>query len=365
MGKELQLDAPSQDASSSLLTPSHAIGGAVWEFYVRLEFDPSGANYLDVRIVSLTVALDGPSYFVRVGGSEDEISLYYQDEQGIDELIDGPDDMVEQAPAIARIRVERTGTGQFTLSADTSGGNNFQSIGNAYDDRLQTSSYFGFECHYTATRSDKFFFDDISVSGAPYQDSIPPKLDTLKVPGKGLIHLRFDEPLDTMGFAQADFELTPAGGFPDSIKTEGGLERIELYYPKDLPNDSQLSLNIPNISDTAGNITGSQTLQLEYLVPETPQEGGVVFNEIMADPTPSNGLPEREYLELHAADTLIQNVKEWRLWIGDDSKKLPQRILRPGDRLLVIHEGDSDLFMPPDLPILMDGLPTPANGGDS
>ncbi len=60
-----------------LSTPSTLSANAQWELFLNLTFSTSGANYVDIYLMSdiadLTNVSDG--YFVRVGGTPDEVSL--------------------------------------------------------------------------------------------------------------------------------------------------------------------------------------------------------------------------------------------------------------------------------------------------
>ncbi|MFB6257705.1 MAG: lamin tail domain-containing protein [Flavobacteriales bacterium] len=361
--KELQLDAPAQDADSYSVLPSEAIGNAVWEAFIRLEFPPSGSNYLELHLTASNPSLDSShqGYFLRIGDSEDEVALYRHGGNGPIELIESPDGMVEQDPVTLRVKVARQGTGDISLQVDTNGGTNYTQLGSIYDPTFQSSAFFGIRCYYTATRADKFFLDEIQVSGSPYQDSIPPSLDSLRTPEKGKVQLLYDEALQATSLNPSGFHLTPIGGTPDSITLEQQKRRIELHYPQQIPNDSTYTLSVPSLKDTVGNSSPPDQLAFHYLIPAPPQEGAVVINEIMADPSPSQGLPEREYLELHAADTLIQSTKGWRLQVNNDSVPLNERVLRPGDRILLIPPADSSMFQPPEAPLMISPFPTLTN----
>lgn len=363
---ELHLDAPSQTASSHLSTPSQAIGGASWIFSVRLEFNPSGSNHLDVHLTSSAPNPDtaARSYFVRIGDTDDEIALFRKANGNSSKIIDGTDGRVDEDPVEVRIKVERDSTGSFSLFSDTSGsGGSFILEGSGYDDLVQTSSFFAFRCTYTSTRSDKFYFDDIAVNGAPYQDSIAPSLDSLGSAGPGRIELYYDEALDPNSFDEGSFDLRPSIGAPDSLELFASQQGIHLYYPTGIPNDSSYELRIAPLSDTAGNSSDSLERSFLYRIPHPPEKGGVVINEVMADPNPPVSLPPREFLELHAADTLIQDLEAWSLLIGSDSIELPARTLSAGERVLVHEEADSSLFQDSSA-ILLENLPALTNGGE-
>src|SRR5688572_12346646 len=101
---QLRLTAPAVTDVAYLSTASAAINDAVWEFFLRMDFATSGTNYTDVYLVSDNPVLTGPlnGYFVRVGNSTDEVSLYRQSGTTKTEIIDGLDSRVVIDPVQAR-----------------------------------------------------------------------------------------------------------------------------------------------------------------------------------------------------------------------------------------------------------------------
>ena len=72
---------------------------------------------------------------------------------------------------------------------------------------------------------------------------------------------------------------------------------------------------------------------------EQSTAGEIVINEIMADPTPVAGLPDREYLELLNTGAQTVNLKGWSLGLGAKLKVFPDVIVSPGGYLLVTAPG--------------------------
>jgi len=64
--------------------------------------------------------------------------------------------------------------------------------------------------------------------------------------------------------------------------------------------------------------------------PNTANYGDVVINEIMVDPSPSIGLPEKEYIELYNNSTLPMHLKNWTISVNNNSTLLPNVIMSAG-----------------------------------
>ncbi len=70
-----------------------------------------------------------------------------------------------------------------------------------------------------------------------------------------------------------------------------------------------------------------------------PSDDEIVMNEIMADPTPVAGLPDREFLELYNPGIASVNLKNWMLELGSKQKFFADIIMEPGGFLLVTSTG--------------------------
>ena len=154
-------------STSSLVTQSQAIINGEWIFNVKMDFSPSTNNFAKVYLASDMVNLSGAlnGMYVKVGGQSgniDDISLYTQTGTNSNEIIDGSPGLISNNPDV-RIKVTRDAVGNWELFLDTTGV--FFTQGTAFDNSILSSDYFGVYCKYTITRSDKFWFDDFSVTG--------------------------------------------------------------------------------------------------------------------------------------------------------------------------------------------------------
>ncbi|HNT92804.1 MAG: lamin tail domain-containing protein [Bacteroidales bacterium] len=95
-----------------------------------------------------------------------------------------------------------------------------------------------------------------------------------------------------------------------------------------------LSLYLSVTAQTNGHITGY------------PAAGDVVISEIMADPTPSRGLPEREYLEItnRTGDSLLTGGI--MLIAGSDTAFLADGWIAPGERIILCSSGSRSYLLP-------------------
>jgi hypothetical protein len=272
---ELQLNAP-EAGTSTLAVSGNIPDTAVWNMHIRLGFAPSASNLVRIYLMSDQASLSSSNgYYLEIGenGTLDAVRLFRQDGNSVALLAAGAPGLAGTDPVDLRFRVTRTSSGLWKVSAgiDTlTLQPQFSTLDATYTGG--PGRFFGFYCQYTATRVDKYFFDDISI--------------------------------------------------------------------------------LPNVSDTL----------LPVLL---PKDFEVLINEIMADPTPSAGLPEVEWLELYNRTDKTFQLKDLHLDDGGTAHVLPDYQLGPGGYVVVCSASSFGLLSPfiPNL-VQMTGFPSLNNDAD-
>lgn len=342
---ELHLLAPAVTDTSYLSVPSTLIDNCTWDIRVRMDFNPSSSNYTRVYLVSdnsdLEASLNG--YFVQIGGTTDEISLYEQTGTTTTEILDGLDGSVDMTEVDVRIRVTRDAAGNFELLRDTLGGQNFFSEGQVLDITHTSTSFFGVFCKYTATRSELFYFDDC---GAPYVDGIAPTLNSTTVISSTALDLEFSESMDQISVETITNYLVDNGiGNPITANIDGSDPRlVHLTFGTAFTNGQDYEITVSNVEDLAGNPITTSTDNFTFIVPGIPQYNDVIITEFFADPTPQVGLPATEYVEIYNRSNSYFDLENWE--IGDESgtTAMTSYILGPGEYVLICNIGEGGQF---------------------
>ncbi|MBI3134822.1 MAG: lamin tail domain-containing protein [Bacteroidetes bacterium] len=342
---QLHLLAPALDDTSYLAVPTTNIA-TTWDFFVRMEFNPSSSNLARIYLVSdnanLTGSLNG--YFVLVGNTTDEISLYRQTGTTVTEILDGVDGTVNTDPVNVRIRVTRDVAGNWEVFRDLTGGYSFTSEGTVTDNTYSATSYFGVFCKYTSTRSQLFYFDNL---GDPYIDALAPTVLSVTPVSATQLDVQFSEPLNqVLAETLSNYSVNNGIGTPSTALLDGvDPSLVHLTFATAFSNAVNYELTLNNLEDLAGNVLLSPTVEpFFYFVPDIPAANEVIITEIMADPTPVVGLPEVEFIEIYNRSAKYFDISGWTIGDATSNAAIGSYVLTPGSYVIICGLGDDGLF---------------------
>lgn len=343
---ELQLNAPAVSGYKYLSTNSQSINNATWEFQVRMTFGTSSSNFAKVYLTSNTLDLSGAlnGYYVLLGGTNDDVSLYRQTGTTSSQLIDGRDGAIGGATVDVRVRVTRTTAGLWEVLTDTS--SVLLSEGTAIDITHPQSLFFGVGCNFTSTRSTRFYFDDFVVTGNAAVDTTKPTLDSVRVISNSQLELVFSEPVDpSTSQLIANYSANNGLGTPlTAVQNSTNFNKVTLSFSSSFSLGTINTLSVNNVTDISGNSLTSTNKNFVYFLPATAQYRDVVINEIFADPTPIVGLPDGEFVELYNPTNKYYNLDNWTLSDGSSTATLGNYILAPDSFLLLVSNSSLSDF---------------------
>ena len=333
----LHLNAPSENSSSHLCLSSNIMENATWKINVKLTFNPSGSNYLDWYLAAndSLIEMSSEAYFVRVGNSNNELALYRQKHGEITKIIDGIDDRINVNPVNIRIKVERLLGGMWSLWIDLLDENGWILEGSVQDSDINSSTYSGINCVYTPTRSDRFYFDEISITGMAYIDSVAPNIINTEVLNTNQILIEFDA-ADLSEILPSQLLLVDSEVSPNTLLKNGNA--LTLIFYEALPVNETFQLKLFNISDSIGNQMNDTIIDL-YI--QQHQAFDIVINEIMIDPSPTVQLPNVAYIELYNRADYAIKLTNWMLKINENEIDLDSIECAPNEYLVLIDETDS------------------------
>ena len=297
----LQSNGPAVTGSVlQLSTPCQASTGTVWEFWANLKLATSSGNLADVWLMASQTDLKAPNnsgYFVRLGGTPDEVSLFRKDSTRTAVLvIDGLDGTLASPTNnnLVRVRVTRTTANRWTLERDLTGNRTFVAeAAQPTDATYQRSVAVGVLLNYSATNNRNFYFDDFVVT-----DATAPLL-TRAVPADARqVDVVFNEAVAApSAMLPANYRLQN-GAVPVSAQPSATSPAVvRLAFAADFP--AQSTVDVRNVADVYGNVAAGPLTAAFTALPAAPAFGELIISEIFADETPQVGLPLSEYLEIY------------------------------------------------------------------
>ncbi len=341
---QLQSNNTTANSNFYISTPNLLATVAQWEFYVKLGFNTSALNYVDIYLTASAADLFASTttgYFVRLGGLADEISLFRKNANGsADKIIDGTDAVLNNSSNALKIKVTRDANNLFTVFRDLTGtGNSYISEGAVIEATLVTSAFFGIAVKQsTPSFFQRHFFDDIEIK--TYTPDInPPSVVSATAISNNEVDVLFNEPVDNIsGQVAANYVAGNSIGAALSAAVDAvNTALIHLTFGTNFPNGNS-TLTVNGVQDLAGN-TASVATATFYIY--TPQQYDIVIDELIADPTPQVGLPNNEWIELKNTAAFPINIRGWR--IGDASGlsgPLPDFELQP-DSFVIVCTGSA------------------------
>ncbi|MEO7265587.1 MAG: Ig-like domain-containing protein, partial [Ferruginibacter sp.] len=253
---QLQSNNIVANANFYLSTANAMATVAQWDFYCQITFNPSGANYIDVYLTAsasnVTLATT-TGYFVRIGDTQDEISLYRKDANvAAVKIIDGIDGILNTSNNIMRIRVTRNAANQWNLQRDITGsGNNYLSEGTSNDVTYLTSAFFGIWVRQsTASFFQRHFFDDFEVKTF-VPDVTPPAIVSATAITANTLDILFNEPVDfNSSQAIANYVVSNGIGSPSSaVRDVANTSLVHLTFATNFPVRTNLTITINGVKD--------------------------------------------------------------------------------------------------------------------
>ncbi|TAH29670.1 MAG: hypothetical protein EAZ06_05855 [Cytophagales bacterium] len=352
-----------------ITTPLILSGGLIWEVDIELQFNPSSTNYIDVFLQSNNSNLTNintEGYFVRIGNTDDEISLYRR-KNGINtEIIDGLDNVLNVSNNVLKLKVTRDLNNLWTLERNIL--NTWTTEGTIQDNQVLVGNFFGILIRQsTASFVNKHFFDNITISQIP--ESVLPVWEDLKVIDDKKIEISFSEAVK-LSTAQNlnNYSISPTIPLISIVNTTPN--SFVLTFQNSFISFENYTLTIQNIEDLSGNTMITTQKIFNWIQTFEPKFHELIIAEVMIDPRgnaqPLNPLPDREYIEVYNRTAKILNLKNCKL-IDDGTAYLieSETLLYPQEYALLVKNTDVNLFQSFGKVIGFTSFPSLVNSADT
>lgn len=347
---QLRSNKTMTNSSFYLSTPSALINDCQWEFFANLQFNTSGANYVDVFLTSDNANLQAAGssgYFVRIGSTQDDICLYRRVAGTNTKIIDGVDGITNFSNNSMKIKVIRNAANDWTLERDMSGlGSNYTLEGTINDASVTTGGFFGFSIiQSTASFFQKHFFDDITI-GAIVLDTTPPQILSATAINTTSVDVLFSEVVSQVTCENIiNYNINNGINISSATRDLSNQALVHLVLSNNLINNTTYNLVVNNVEDLAGNvIAAASNVNFSYIVPATAQFRDIIINEIYTDQTPLVGLPNAEYVEIYNRSTSAFNIGGWKISDPSTNGTIGNHTILPGQYVILCANADTSLY---------------------
>ena len=296
-------------------------GAISWSFIIRNgDWDPSSGNKFVFHLLmddsDPNVAVTKYSVGVNQTGSSDILSLWNLDkDQNLDILLESEFNWNENE-AVA-IQLTYNPSGLWKMEYNRLGNKENWIVAGEIASEVNSDAeewFSGLDFTFeTASRAGNLWFDNLKIESI----NTAPFLKSYEIVGQDSLFLEYSEDLDFSASSKIEnFKLGIERG--ESFEFEVLPGNTDNYLLLVLDNDlrtGDYQLEISNITDAKGATQKYETIQFEYFAPAKPSD--VVINEIMADETPSAGLPEYEFIELYNASEYPIVIENWIVKVGE------------------------------------------------
>ena len=367
ISNRLRSNSTTANTIFSISTPSTQTLNAQWEFYVNLQFNTSSANFADVFLTSSNATMTSSNgYFVRIGGTPDEISLY-KSSAGVNSiLINGTDGVTNTSNNTLKIKVTRDAFNLWKLERDNTGtGNTYVSEGTANDNSFTTSSFFGIRItQSTVGFFQKHSFGNIYV-GNIILDNSPPILNSSTVASSTELNLLFNESLDPISSQLiSNYNANNGLGNPTTAVLQPDQKTVNLIFSQAFPNGIQNQLTLSGIKDLFGNAMSSMNQIFLFFQAFPTKNKDLIISEIFADPSPQVGMPDVEFIEIYNRSNNPIDLNGWKLSDGTSTAVLPTQIILPNEYWIITSSASISKFTSFGKIVGVANFPTLNNDGD-
>ncbi|MEC7752865.1 MAG: lamin tail domain-containing protein [Bacteroidota bacterium] len=164
-------------------------------------------------------------------------------------------------------------------------------------------------------------------------DTTAPTITQFTVVSSTTFDIQFSESMNVATLVPANFTFSGGLSLSSITQTEKFGRKIRLTLSTAFATGTPYTLSVNNLSDCAGNTMPQQILQFSRGA--TPSPGQLIITEIMANPTPAQGLPEVEYLEILNVSNQILSLTGVILADATNSTLLGNMNISPGEYVLL------------------------------
>lgn len=163
-------------------------------------------------------------------------------------------------------------------------------------------------------------------------DQLPAKIVFMDVVSANQLDVYFSEQIDRECISKTgNYLIRESSLSPDSVKVVNP-KQVSLYFSENFRSKVNYQLEMDELIDLCGNLAINKSGTFVYFEPE---EHDLVITEIFADPYPSVGLTEYEYIEIFNCSEYPVQLNNVQLAVEGKSYELGKNIIQPHNYMVL------------------------------
>lgn len=212
---------------------------------------------------------------------------------------------------------------------------------------------------------------EASVGGTPgavntVLDNTPdtqgPRIIKAQILSSTKLLLHFNENLAATPPTISSFAVSPLIQIHTIEQTSPNSITIELNQA--LTPSIPYTLSANTVYDCSGNSIDEEFDEMNVVLPERAEISDLILTEIFADPTPSVGLPQAEFVEVVNRSNKVIDLYGFIFSDGTTSAVCPSYLLYPQTYLIITHTASATLYENNGMVLGLNDFPTLNNSGE-
>lgn len=321
------------------------------------DWNPSASNAFYLKLSDGNSQNENGYVFgVNAGNTSDLVSVWKLENGSVTDLL-GETTVMWKENTSCLFAISRKPAGEWSLVVVNS---DEQMVGKVdfLDADVQIVRNVVLSFNYTSTRAGELWFDDFTIIG----QNAGPFVTGVEVVSDQSFRLTFSEAINWSKVSLSNFQLTDVLGHQIDLNSYEQHDDLTLLMNSSkVLSEANYIIKALNLADLHGKVTDESILSFENALPAS--EYDLVFNEIMADPTPPVALPEAEYLEILNRSAKYIQLEGFELFVRNSTWNFPRYLVAPGELLVLCEEQHAELLSAFGNVLAFDDFPSLLNSG--
>lgn len=176
-------------------------------------------------------------------------------------------------------------------------------------------------------------------------EAVLPTLSEITINDHNSLSLHFNQQMQLSELVNTqNYSVNHGIGKPFQVVISDTASCVLLLFAEAMQQETLYTLRIEGVLRNCVGDTMAVPIETSFMLNKIADQGDIVINEIMADPTPTQGLPAHEYIELFNNSYSPILLKNWQLHINDKEIDISEHLMPPQSYLILCNNAAAPLL---------------------